>query len=144
MDLSFLPAVNASLNATAACLLVWGRWLAKKRRFVAHRRVMLSAFAVSSLFLALYVAHKTSRGFVNTHFEAEGALRIAYLAMLVTHVSLALLVPFLAIALVRFGLRGELARHRRLARVAWPIWMYVSLTGVAIYFALYHWHPATQ
>ncbi len=137
MDLSFLPALNAALNALAAVLLLRGRWLVKRGHISAHRRTMLTAFAVSALFLASYVIHKASRGFRNTHFAGEGAWRPAYFAILGTHLALAITVPFLALALVRFGLRGEIARHRGLARVAWPIWMYVSVTGVVIYVLLY-------
>ena len=142
MDLSFLPPVNAALNATAAVLLLTGRRLARAHRVAAHRRVMIAAFAVSTLFLALYLAHKASRGFVNTTFHAAGAAHVAYLVMLASHVVLAMTVPLLAIALVTLGVRGQVERHRRLARVAWPIWMYVSLTGVLIYVLLYHLNPA--
>jgi putative membrane protein len=102
---------------------------------------MLTAFALSSLFLVLYVAHKAARGFESTSFHAEGAARAAYLALLVSHVTLAMTIPPLAIALVVLGLRGRFARHRRLARFAWPIWMYVSVTGVLIYLLLYHLNP---
>ena len=142
MDLAFLPGVNAALNATAAVLLVVGRRLARNRRFDAHRRVMTAAFAVSSLFLVFYVAHKASRGFVNTAFHVEGIAHVAYRVMLATHVALAMTVPVFAIALVVLALRGHRERHRRLARVAWPIWMYVSVTGVLIYVLLYHLNPA--
>ena len=142
MDLSFLPGVNAALNATAAVLLVTGRRLARAHRVDAHRRVMVAAFAVSTLFLALYLAHKASRGFVNTAFNVSGVAHVAYLAMLATHVVLAMTVPVFAIALITLGVRGRLDTHRRLARVAWPIWMYVSLTGVLIYVLLYHLNPA--
>lgn len=142
MDLPFLPAVNASLNAVATVLLVRGRRLAKRREVDRHRRTMLAAFCVSTLFLALYVAHKVSRDFQNTTFHAEGAAKAAYLALLASHVVLAATVPFLAITLIVLGLRGRLAAHRRLARVAWPIWMYVSVTGVVIYLLLYHLNPA--
>lgn len=142
MDLSFLPGVNASLNAVATLLLVVGRWLARRGRFDAHRRVMVGAFATSSLFLVLYVAHKASRSFENTPFNAEGAAKLAYLAILASHVLLAMAVPVLAIALIVLGLRDRRERHRRLARVAWPIWLYVSVTGVAIYLMLYHLNPA--
>ncbi len=138
MDLSFLPGVNAALNATAVVLLIVGRRLAREQRFDAHRRVMIAAFAVSSLFLVLYVAHKTSRGFVNTAFHAEGAALVAYRVMLFTHVVLAMTVPVLAIALVALGVSGRRERHRRLARFAWPVWVYVSVTGVLIYLLLYH------
>jgi uncharacterized membrane protein YozB (DUF420 family) len=142
VDLSFLPGVNAVLNATAAVLLVTGRRLARAHRVEAHRRVMTAAFAVSTLFLALYLAHKVSRGFVNTAFNVTGVAHVAYLVMLATHVVLAMTVPVFAIALITLGVRGRLERHRRLARVAWPIWMYVSVTGVLIYVLLYHLNPA--
>jgi uncharacterized membrane protein YozB (DUF420 family) len=141
VDLASLPAVNASLNALAAALLCAGRWLVRRGRIDAHRRVMLAAFATSSLFLVLYVLHKASRGFVNTTFNVEGAAKTAYLCMLFSHVILAMTVPVLAITLITLGLRGRIERHRRLARVAWPIWIYVSVTGVAIYVLLYHLNP---
>jgi uncharacterized membrane protein YozB (DUF420 family) len=141
VDLSFLPTVNASLNALAATLLVVGRSRARRGAVEAHRRTMLSAFAVSSLFLVLYVAHKASRSFENTPFQAEGAAKLAYLAILFSHVTLAMAVPPLAITLIVFAVRGHVERHRRLARVAWPVWMYVSVTGVVIYALLYHLNP---
>lgn len=142
MDLSFLPAVNAGLNAVATSLLVYGRRLARQRRIDEHRRVMLSAFGVSSLFLLFYVSHKASKGFENTTFNVEGAAKLAYLVLLFTHVVLAAAVPVLALLLIRLGLRDARDAHRRLARIAWPIWMYVSITGVAIYVLLYHLNPS--
>lgn len=140
-DLSFLPAVNATLNAVAAGLLVVGRRLARRGRISLHRRVMTGAFSVSTLFLALYLLHKWSKDFENTTFHAEGAAKAAYLALLASHVVLAAAVPVLAIALIVLGVSGRIERHRRLARVAWPVWMYVSVTGVAIYVLLYHLNP---
>ena len=142
MDLSFLPAVNATLNAAATVLLVYGRIEIRRGRVAQHRRVMLSAFAVSSLFLLLYVVHKASRGFESTHYGGEGLLRVAYFTVLFTHLVLAMTVPVLATRLVYLGLSGRIERHRRLARIAWPIWLYVSLTGVLIYALLYVWNPA--
>lgn len=142
MDLSSLPALNAALNGVATILLLRGRALAKRGAHAAHKRTMLAAFGVSSVFLVSYLVHKAARSFENTTFNAVGAAKTAYLALLASHVVLAMFVPVLAIALIRFGLRGELARHRRLARVAWPIWLYVSITGVAIYALLYHLNPA--
>lgn len=140
--LAFLPGVNASLNAAAAALLVVGRALARRGRVAQHRRVMSGAFALSSLFLLLYVLHKVSRGFESTTFHVEGAAKLAYLLVLFSHVTLAMAVPPLAIGLVTLGLRGRVERHRRLARWAWPIWMYVSVTGVLIYVLLYHLNPS--
>jgi uncharacterized membrane protein YozB (DUF420 family) len=141
MDLSFLPAVNASLNGAATVLLVTGRALARRGRVDAHRRVMISAFAVSGLFLVLYVAHKAWRGFEHTPYHGTGAARAAYLLILGTHLVLAMAVPFLAIALIRLGLADRRAAHRRLARWAWPVWLYVSITGIVIYLLLYHANP---
>ena len=141
MDASSLPPLNAALNAAATLLLLRGRALAKRGERAAHRRTMLAAFAVSSLFLASYVAHKISRSFENTTFNATGGAKVAYLVLLASHVVLAAAVPFLAIALIRLGLRGDVDRHRRLARVAWPVWLYVSVTGVVIYVLLYPLNP---
>ncbi len=137
MDVPLVPTLNALLNALAAVLLLRGRALVKRGRIDAHRRTMLAAFATSTLFLGLYVWHKAMSGFESTTFHAEGAARVAYLALLFSHVVLAMAVPPLAILLIRWGLRGEIQRHRRLARVAWPIWIYVSATGVVIYALLY-------
>ncbi len=102
---------------------------------------MGAAFATSTLFLASYVTHKVARDFENTPFWGEGIAQIAYLAMLATHVLLAMAVPPLAITLIVLGVRGRRGAHRRLARWAWPIWMYVSVTGVLIYLLLYPLRP---
>ena len=144
MELGFLPAVNATLNASAATLLVIGRRFGKRRQVQTHRRIMSAAFAVSTLFLLLYVAHKASQGFQNTTLAVDGVAKLAYLALLSTHVVLAMTVPPLAVALIVLGVRGRAARHRRLARIAWPIWMYVSVTGVVIYVLLYHLNPSSS
>ncbi len=142
MDLSFLPALNASLNALAATLLILGLVRIRRGHVDAHRRAMGSAFAASSLFLVLYVLHKAWRGFESTPFHGQGGVRTFYLAILFSHVTLAATVPVLAILLIRLGLARRDEAHRRLARVAWPIWMYVSGTGVLIYVLLYHVNPA--
>ena len=144
MDVSYLPTVNALLNTVAASLLIVGRQLAKQKRIAEHRRVMLSAFAVSSLFLLLYVIHKLVLGFESTTFYARGPWRLVYLVFLLSHVLLAMLVPVLAVILVTLGLRGQIERHRRVARFAWPVWMYVSVTGVVIYTLLYHLNPTLR
>ena len=143
MDFSILPPINAALNATATLLLVFGRRLAKQGQVARHRRVMLSAFAVSSLFLLLYVSHKVSRNFENTTFNVEGWAKTAYLVLLGSHVLLAMTVPIFAIALIMLGLKDDRVRHRRIARIGWPIWMYVSVTGVIVYWFLYWLYPST-
>jgi uncharacterized membrane protein YozB (DUF420 family) len=142
VDLSFLPAVNAALNLIALGLLGAGFALIRAGREEAHRRAMLAAFAVSALFLALYVAHKIWRGFENTHFGGTDWQRGLYLAMLASHVLLAMVVPVLALRMIAHGRAQRRAAHRRLAKFAWPIWVYVSVTGVLIYALLYHWNPA--
>lgn len=142
MEWPFLPTLNAVLNAAAIVLLVRGRGLVKRQEIDAHRRTMIAAFAVSAVFLVSYLLHKYLQGFTNTTLEAGPVLRTAYLAMLSSHVVLAMTVPVFAITLITLGLRGRIERHRRLARVAWPIWMYVSVTGVLIYLVLYPFNPA--
>lgn len=141
MDFSVLPPINATLNAISTVLLVVGRGLARRGEVERHRFVMLCAFGVSSLFLVLYVSHKVSRNFENTTFNAEGWAKIAYLVLLGSHVLLAMTVPIIAIVLIRLGLRDDRARHRRFARIGWPIWMYVSVSGVVIYLLLYPFNP---
>jgi protein SCO1/2/putative membrane protein len=142
VDLSFLPAVNAALNLVATALLVVGRMWIRRGRVAQHRRAMLAAFTVSSLFLVLYVAHKVWRGFESTPYHGEGLAQVLYLAILFSHLTLAMTVPVLALRLIQLGLGGRIERHRRLAVIAWPIWLYVSLTGVAIFLLLYVFNPA--
>jgi len=144
MDTSLLPPLNAALNATATVLLLRGRGLARRGEVERHKRVMLAAFAVSSVFLVSYLTHKFARSFENTTFNVEGPAKLAYLALLGSHVLLAMSVPVFAIALIRLGTRGERERHRRLARIAWPIWIYVSVTGVLIYLLLYLFNPPAR
>ena len=141
MDFAILPPINAALNATATLLLIFGRRLARQGQVARHKRVMISAFAVSSLFLLLYVSHKISRNFENTTFNVEGWAKGAYLMLLGSHVLLAMTVPVIAITLVVLGFKDNRPLHKRIARVGWPIWMYVSVTGVLIYFLLYHLNP---
>lgn len=141
METSILPPINAALNATATVLLLQGRRLARRGEVESHKRVMSAAFVVSSVFLVCYVAHKIGRHFENTTFHAEGLAKLAYLVLLASHVLLAMTVPVFAILLIRLGMRDERVRHRRLARIAWPIWIYVSVTGVLIYLLLYPFNP---
>ncbi|MCX5662344.1 MAG: DUF420 domain-containing protein [Planctomycetota bacterium] len=143
MDLSFLPAVNASLNATAGVLLVTGFVFVKRKNIPAHRACMMSAFAASSLFLVFYITHYVWRASATgtAHTKYHGPAPTFYYVMLLTHIVLAMLVPVLAIWLIRLGLARRDALHRRVAKVALPIWLYVSVTGVLIYFMLYHLNP---
>lgn len=135
-----LPAVNASLNALAAALLIVGYALVRRGQVAAHRRVMLSAFGVSSLFLACYLVYHYSVGSVR--FQGPPAVRTAYLCVLASHVALAAAVPVLALVTIYLGLADRRAAHRRWARWTLPVWLYVSITGVVIYVMLYHLYPA--
>jgi protein SCO1/2/putative membrane protein len=138
-----LPAVNASLNGLATVLLVSGWVLIKSHRPRAHKVVMLTTFGVSMAFLACYLTyhqqlqHYTGSG--SRKFDGAGLIRTIYYSILISHVVLAALVPFLASATIYRGLTNQFERHKRLARVTFPIWLYVSVTGVIIYFVLYHW-----
>ncbi|MSR47605.1 MAG: DUF420 domain-containing protein [Planctomycetes bacterium] len=131
-----LPTLNAALNATAALLLLCGFVAIKRRALVVHRRCMLSALATSTLFLIGYVTHKVMSG-VHTSFPGAGAARVVYYAILVTHLILAMTVVPLALVTVRHARRGRWERHKRLARITFPIWLYVSVTGVVIWWMLY-------
>ena len=141
MEIPVLPTLNAGLNSIAIVLLLRGRALAKRREIGAHQRTMIAAFVVSSAFLACYLLHKYLQGFQNTTLDVEGAARAAYLVLLFTHVVLAMTVPVFAVVLIALGLRGRIERHRRWARIGWPVWMYVSVTGVLIYLILYPFNP---
>ncbi len=143
MSIDQLPALNAALNAVAAVLLVTGWVMIKRKRITAHRNCMIAAFAVSAVFLVSYVAHKIGVRGVHTPYNGEGLIKTAYLVMLISHILLAMAVPVLAIIMIRLGLKGRIDKHRKLGRIALPIWMYVSVTGVLIYFVLYHWNPVT-
>lgn len=137
-----LPTVNASLNALAAVLLVVGWLLIKARREQAHKWAMLSAFAVSIVFLVCYLVYHFQVGSVR--FQGPPGVRSVYLAILLTHIVLAAAVPVLAVITIYYGLRDRRAAHRRIARWTFPIWLYVSITGVVIYVMLYHLYPPLQ
>ena len=133
---SVLPSVNALLNATAALLLIWGYRLIRRKQVDTHRKVMLTAFGVSCAFLLCYLIYHYQVGSVR--FPKTGLIRTAYLSILATHTVLAAAVPVLAIITLRRGLAARFDRHRRIARWTFPIWLYVSVTGVIVYLMLYH------
>jgi putative membrane protein len=130
-----LPALNAVLNATAGLLLACGYWNIRRGHVETHRRFMLAAFAASAAFLVSYVIYHAQVG--SRPFPGTGVIRLVYFAILVPHVVLAALVLPLAIVTLRRGLVRSDAAHRRLARVTFPIWMFVSVTGVIVYLMLY-------
>lgn len=131
-----LPAVDAVLNGLAAVLLVIGLILIKNRKINAHRRVMISAFCVSTLFLILYLTYHAHAQII--YFKGAGVIRTVYMTILWTHTPLAAAVPVLAIITLNRGLKARFDKHRAIAKWTWPIWMYVNVTGVIIYLMLFH------
>lgn len=141
-----LPHVTASLNATAAVLLALGLVNIKKGRARVHKKFMLAALTVSAIFLALYLFHKVALlqayGEPNKRFPtdpavASDAARYTYYGILGTHLVLAVTVPFLALRAIYLAMKGRIVAHKKLVRYAFPIWMYVSVTGVMVYAMLY-------
>ena len=133
---AIFPAINATLNGTSAILLLTGHSLIKRGRMAAHRAVMLAAFATSTLFLLSYLYYHAHVGSV--HFQGQGWSRPVYFTILISHTILAaVIVPLIIITLSR-ALRRRFDRHRAIARWTYPLWMYVSVTGVIVYFMLYH------
>ena len=135
MSIHDLPAVNASLNALSAVLLLTGYVLIRQRRIETHRKVMIAAFITSSIFLVCYVVYHAQVGSVR--FTRQGFVRPLYYTILVTHVTLAAAVVPLALITLSRGLKARYARHRAIARWTFPIWLYVSVTGVLVYVLLY-------
>jgi len=142
--LNFLPTLNACLNATAALLLILGFVLIKRGNRRAHGAVMIAATAVSAVFLAGYLTYHFAvvPELGHTPYNGEGALRVAYYGMLITHVVLAAVNLPLVILTLLHAWKQRWEKHRRLARITWPIWLYVSVTGVLVYLVLYRWNPA--
>ena len=132
-----LPTVNASLNGAATILLLLGYALIRARKINAHRNTMLAAFLVSMAFLTCYLIYHYFH--LSKPFEGTGAVRILYFAILISHIILAIPVPALAGLTIYRGLSGQVEKHRRIAKITFPIWLYVSITGVIIYVMLYHW-----
>jgi putative membrane protein len=130
-----LPAVNATLNALSGILLLTGYALIRARQIEQHRKVMIAAFITSSLFLVSYIVYHAQVGSVR--FPRHGFVRPLYYTILVTHVTLAATVLPLAIVTLSRGLKARFSQHRRIARWTFPIWLYVSVTGVLVYVLLY-------
>jgi uncharacterized membrane protein YozB (DUF420 family) len=138
-----LPSVNATLNGTSAILLVAGYVAIRMRKVRIHKACMLTALSVSMVFLASYLYyHFVVRGGKPTAFTGEGGVRVVYLAVLGSHTLLAAVTAPLAIITAYLGLRDRVEKHRRIARWTLPIWLYVSVTGVVVYWMLYHLYPS--
>ena len=135
MSLSDLPALNASLNATSAVLLMTGYVFIRKGHVRRHRAAMIAACIVSTLFLTSYVIYHANIG--SRPFTGTGPIRAVYFTILITHVVLAAAVPPLALITLWRGLRARFDKHVAIARWTFPIWMYVSVTGVIVYLMLY-------
>jgi putative membrane protein len=131
VDVGFLPAVNAALNSLAAVLLVSGFFAIRSGRRTLHKYLMISALAASTLFLVSYVVYHSFQG--DTKYPEDAPYRALYLGVLASHVLLSMVLPFLALTVLWFVFRGQFARHKKIARVTLPIWLYVSVTGVVIF-----------
>ena len=153
MTVQDIPALNASLNALATVLITIAFVQIKAaqratvaeertRRIATHRRLMLAAGFVSAVFLVGYVGHKIAVRGVHTPFGGTGAIRTVYFVMLITHIVLAASIAYLVPRTFYLALRGQIERHKAWARWTYPIWYYVSVTGVLVYFFLYQWWPA--
>ena len=133
MSTADLPALNACLNATSACLLAAGYVFIRRRRVTAHRNCMLAAVLVSTAFLASYLTYHAKVG----HVVYSGEHRRIYLAILLPHIVGAFGIVIPVILTLRHALKGDLARHKRIARWTLPLWLYVSVTGLVVYWMLY-------
>jgi uncharacterized membrane protein YozB (DUF420 family) len=135
MTVRDLPTINASLNALCTILLLYGVSLIRKGRREQHKRVMLAAFATSIIFLVCYLVYHYEVGSVP--YQGQGFMRTIYFSILISHVVLAATVPVLAILTLWRAFQERFDKHRRIAKITFPIWLYVSVTGVLVYLMLY-------
>lgn len=133
-ELAFMPAVNACFNALSACLLTVGWFAIKQGKIELHKRLMVSAFASSALFLVGYIVYHYVHG--DTKYQGEGSLRVVYFTILITHILLSIGIVPMALAALYFALKERFVTHAKIARLLLPIWLYVSVTGVVIFFML--------
>lgn len=136
IPISSLPTVNAILNSLSAIFLITGHFLIRRNRIALHRTCMVAAFIISILFLTSYVIYHLHAG--RTKFPEVGWVKTLYLSILLTHTVLAASVPILAVITLTRAVKQQWERHRKIARWTYPIWLYVSVTGVIIYWMLYH------
>ncbi|MGD1030657.1 MAG: DUF420 domain-containing protein [Opitutaceae bacterium] len=139
-----IPTFNATMNGIATVLITAGFVCIKRGKKEAHRKCMLSAAVVSALFLVGYVTYHALRRGLHTPFGGTGFIRAVYFPMLISHIILAASIAYLVPRTFLFALRGDFARHKAWAKVVFPIWFYVSVTGVLVYFFLYQWWPAAS
>ncbi len=141
MAWSYLPTLNACLNTLSALFLAAGFLLIRRGQVAAHRTCMLSALATSTLFLVSYLTYHAHEG--HTRFQGDGWIRPVYFSILLTHTVLAAVIVPLVLVTAKRGLQGRFPLHRKIARWTWPLWMYVSVTGVVIYLMLYHFYAVS-
>ncbi len=141
LRLNFLPPVNATLNGIAACLLIAGRLAIRRHQRDLHRKLMIAAFAASALFLVGYLTYHFTHG--DTHFGGEGLVRLAYFALLISHVLLSMTILPMAGAAFYFAWRKDFRAHTRVTKILHPIWLWVSLSGVAVFLMLRPYYPGT-
>ncbi|MDO7876923.1 DUF420 domain-containing protein [Hymenobacter sp. ASUV-10] len=133
-QVKFLPAVNAVLNSLTAVCLLTGFYFIRQKNVLAHRAMMGTAFAFGALFLLSYVAYHSQ--VPSTHFGGVGTIRLVYFFLLLTHISLAVVTVALVLFTLYFALTGQYTKHKRIARWTFPVWLYVSVTGVIVYFMI--------
>lgn len=139
-DTHIFPAISATLNSIVAVLLIVGLWFVKQKQFELHRKTMLMAVVCSILFLLSYVMYHFTT--VETVYQGTGGLKTIYYLILFTHIGLAgIILPFILYAVYR-ALTGEYAQHKKLTKWVWPIWFYVSVTGVVVYFMIAPYYGA--
>ena len=135
IDLAVFPALNATLNAINACLLVLAYVMVRRGRISAHKKLMLTACGVAVLFLTSYIYYHAHHGF--TRFPGQGISRVVYFTILISHTILAIVIVPMIIKVLIHAFRGQLHRHKKFARITMPLWLYVSVTGVVVYWMLY-------
>jgi len=141
MTIHDIPALNATLNGIATVLLTAGFIFIRRKQVAEHRFCMQSAFLVSAVFLIGYVTHKILIRGVHTPFGGTGVIRTLYYCMLISHIILAIVIVPLILRTITLARRGDFVGHRKWARWTYPLWYYVSVTGVLVYFSLYQWWP---
>ena len=142
LQISDFPTIDAILNTTSAVLLTLGYIFIRRKNIAAHRACMISAVVTSTLFLVFYLTYHYYHG--ATRFTGEGAVRWVYFTILVSHTVLAALIVPLVLTTLYRALRGRFDLHKRIARWTLPLWLYVSLTGVVVYWMLYHLYPSPR
>lgn len=140
MDYSILPHINAALNATSGLLIVAGFLFIRSGKIGAHKRCMFAALSVSTLFLISYLLYHFNH--FSTRFQGQGLARPVYFTILISHTILAIIIVPLVMITLRRALRGEFPLHRKIARWTFPLWLYVSVTGVLVYLMLYQLYPS--